>query len=67
MAWFLKYNFGVIFSILLSTTVLVNSLPTSVLVDTKQQQNEQTATAALNKGKIFAFNKLKMKFISMIY
>lgn len=52
MAWFLKYNFVEIFAILLSTIVLVNSLPTSVLVDTKQQQNEQTTTAALNKGKI---------------
>lgn len=50
MARLLKYNFGVGFAILLSTIVLVNSLPTSVLVDTKQQQNEQTA--ALNKGKI---------------
>lgn len=56
MAWFLKYNFGVIFSILISTTVLVSSLPTSLLVDTKQQQNEQPATAALNKGTIYAFS-----------
>lgn len=55
MAKSLKYNLGVIFAILLSTTVLVNSLPTSVLVDTKQQQNGQATTTALNKGKNFHF------------
>lgn len=68
MAWFLKYNFGVIFSILLSTTVLVSSLPTSVLVDTKQQQNEQPAAAALNKGTIYAFaNSTKTRFNDFIH
>lgn len=50
MARLFRYNLFAIFAILSSTAVLVSSLPTSVLVDAKQQQNEQTSTAALNKG-----------------
>lgn len=60
MARFSRYNLFAIFAILSSTAVLVSSLPTSVLVDAKQQQNEHTSTAALNKGnelnfRIFGF------------
>lgn len=51
MAQFFRYHFFAIFALLLLTSVFVNSLPTSVLVDEKQQQNEQSSSAALNKGK----------------
>lgn len=50
MAKFFRYHVFAIFAVLLSTTVLVKSLPTSVLVDTKQQQSESSSSAALNKG-----------------
>lgn len=53
MAKFFRYHVCAIFAILLSTSVLVKSLPTSVLVDTKQQQQQsESSSAAINKGKV---------------
>ncbi|XP_031624217.1 uncharacterized protein LOC116341354 [Contarinia nasturtii] len=49
MAKSFRYHVCAIFAILLSTSVLVKSLPTSVLVDTKQQQQSESSSAAINK------------------
>ncbi|XP_055295321.1 uncharacterized protein LOC129565023 [Sitodiplosis mosellana] len=50
MAIFFRHHVFAIFAVLLSTTVLVKSLPTSVLVDAKQQQSESSSSASsLNK------------------
>lgn len=49
MARFLRYNFFAIFGLLILTSVFVNSLPTSVLVDEKQHQTDQSSSSALNK------------------
>lgn len=49
-----------LFAILFLTgVVLVKSLPTSVLVDTKEGQQQSDAATAMKKGKLF---KRKMNF-----
>lgn len=65
MARFLRYNFFAIFGLLLLTSVFVNSLPTSVLVDEKQQQNDQSSSAALNKGNFIIHFHDKLFFDKM--
>lgn len=51
MARLFKHHIFAIFAVILSTSAVVKSLPTSVLVDGKQQQNEKSSSAALSEGK----------------